>query len=160
MNRLIGAIFLLMTTALYSCNNLEGERGENSKVIFPKGDRLISKYFTGTAYLQMLVESDTIYDTQIGNVTFQPGARSNWHSHPGGQILLITSGKGYYQEKDKPKRIIRKGDVITCSPNTVHWHGASSDSGVSHIAIGPNTEKGSVVWLVPVTDAEYNNGPH
>jgi quercetin dioxygenase-like cupin family protein len=62
----------------------------------------------------MLVQTDSTNNTQIGNVTFQPGARSNWHSHPGGQILLVTSGTGYYQEKEKPRQVIRAGDVIKC----------------------------------------------
>lgn len=126
-----------------------------SKMIFPKGDKITNNNFTGTAFLQMLVQPDTIYNTQIGNVTFEPGARSNWHSHPGGQILLVTSGVGYYQEKGKPKQVIRAGDVMKCPPDVVHWHGASPDSGLSHIAISPNTQKGSVLWLEAVTDEEY-----
>lgn len=133
-------------------------QGRHTDTIFPRGDIITNSNFTGTAFLQMLVPADTVYNTQIGNVTFQSGARSNWHFHPGGQILLVTYGKGYYQEKGKPRLIIRSGDVIKCPPNVVHWHGASSDSSLTHIAIGPNTQKGAVVWLQPVTDKEYHGG--
>ncbi|WP_232065173.1 cupin domain-containing protein [Rhodocytophaga rosea] len=92
----------------------------------------------------------------MGNVTFEPGARTNWHYHPGGQILLVTSGKGRYQEKGKAVKELRKGDVIKCAPNTIHWHGAAPDSELSHIAISTNAGKGAVVWLKPVSEEEYN----
>lgn len=94
--------------------------------------------------------------TSVGNVTFEPGARTNWHYHPGGQILLVIDGVGYYQEKGNPKKILRKGDVVNCPPNIVHWHGASIDSGFIQLAI-TNTEKSAVVWLQPVTEQEYTS---
>jgi quercetin dioxygenase-like cupin family protein/alkylhydroperoxidase/carboxymuconolactone decarboxylase family protein YurZ len=130
--------------------------GSKADSIFPKGEVITNNYFTGTAYLQMMVQNDSIYNTSIGNVTFQPGARTNWHAHHGGQILLVTSGKGYYQEQGKQKRVIRTGEVIKCLPGIIHWHGASSDSSVSHIAIGPNAQNGAVKWMNPVSDEEYN----
>ncbi|MGE8527218.1 cupin domain-containing protein [Chryseobacterium rhizosphaerae] len=64
----------------------------------------------------------------MGNVTFEPGARTKWHLHPGGQIILVTGGVGFYQEKGQPKKILHKGDVIKCSPHVEHWHGTSKDS--------------------------------
>lgn len=76
--------------------------------------------------------------------------------HPGGQILLVTDGVGYYEEKGQPKKILHKGDVIKCPPNIEHWHGASVDSHFSHLAIG-NSEKKVVVWLRAVSDEEYKN---
>ena len=102
--------------------------------------------------------SDSLNPTSVGNVTFEPGARTNWHLHPGGQILLITGGTGYYQEKGSAKRIIRKGELVSCPPNIPHWHGASKDEELIQIAI-TNTQKGNVVWLQPVTDEEYNDTP-
>ena len=113
--------------------------------------------FTGTAWLQMLVNNDSTYNTSIGNVTFEPKARTNWHKHPGGQILLVTDGSGYYQEKGKSAQLLRKGDVVKIPPYAEHWHGAAPDNGLTHIAISVNTDKGNVVWLQPVTDEEYNN---
>jgi quercetin dioxygenase-like cupin family protein len=106
----------------------------------------------------MLVSSDSIYNASIGNVTFEPKARTNWHKHPGGQILLVTDGSGYYQEKGKSAQFLHKGDVVRIPPDAEHWHGASSNSGLTHIAISPNLQKGSVVWLRPVTDDEYAIG--
>lgn len=123
---------------------------------FLKGTKIASDNFSGTAWLNMLVEQDTTFNTSIGKVTFEPGVRTNWHYHPGGQILLATSGKGRYQEEGSAVRELQQGEVITCKPNIRHWHGAAPDSEFSHIAIGTNTDKGAVVWLQPVTDEEYN----
>lgn len=123
--------------------------------LFSKGKKIESENFTGTAYLEMLVLSDSINPSYIGNVTFEPGARTNWHIHPNGQILLVTNGKGFYQEKGSPIKTILKGDVIKCTPKVAHWHGATATESMTHIAIGVNTSKSSVIWLQPVTDAEY-----
>ncbi len=129
----------------------------SANTVFPKGTKISNNNFTGTAWLQMLVTNETTFNTSIGNVTFEPGARTNWHYHPGGQILLITSGKGRYGEKGKPVRELNKGDVIKCDLNILHWHGAAPDSEMSHLAIGTNPNRASVVWLQPVTDEEYNH---
>ena len=92
---------------------------------------------------------------QTANVVFEPGARNNWHTHPGGQILIATNGMGYYQEKGKAIQLLHPGDVVSIAPGTVHWHGASPDSEFTHIAINPNTQKGIVVWFERVSDEEY-----
>ena len=129
---------------------------ENQNAIFPKGERVPADYFTGTAWLKMLVQANDIFNTSIGNVTFEPGTRNNWHKHPGGQILIVTDGVGYYQEKGKQIQTIRRGDVIQIPPDVVHWHGASHNSEMIHLAINTNTQKGIVEWLDRVTDEEYN----
>jgi 4-carboxymuconolactone decarboxylase len=98
---------------------------ETANIIFPRGSKISNQNFTGTAWLQMLVENDTALNTSVGSVTFEPGTRTNWHRHPGGQILLVISGKGLYQEKGSAIRELRKGEVIKCLPNIVHWHGAT-----------------------------------
>ena len=125
--------------------------------IYDQGTLAPSEYFTGKAWVTGLVESDSVFTTAVGNVVFEAGARSNWHSHPAGQILLVTSGKGYHQMKGQPKEIIRKGDVIQCPPGVVHWHGASEDSSMTHIYMVPNTEQGIVDWGEPVTDNVFLN---
>lgn len=130
----------------------------SNSVIFPKGDKLpeaFSKYFTGQAYLQMLVLPGTEHNCPIGNVTFEPGCRNNWHRHPGGQILLVTGGRGWFQEEDKPARELRAGDVVTIPANVKHWHGAASDSWFVHLSIETNVHQGPAEWLEPVTDEEY-----
>lgn len=126
------------------------------QVIFPKGQQGPAENFTGKAFNYGLVATDSVYNTVVGNVLFEPGARSNWHKHPAGQILIITAGVGFHQLKGKPIEIMRKGDVVKCPPNIEHWHGASPDSSLHQMYIIPNTEKGIVEWLQPVTDKEYN----
>ena len=115
--------------------------------------------FTGTVWVTSLVPNDSIYTTIAGSVAFEPGARSHWHSHPAGQILIVTDGVGYHQIKGEPKQVIRKGEVVKCPPNVVHWHGASPESKMTHLYIIPNTEKGIVKWLQAVTDDEYKAAP-
>lgn len=130
---------------------------ENNTPIFPRGEKLDNGYFTGEAYLQTLVTKDKNNDFIIGSVTFEPGARTNWHTHPKGQVLLITEGEGLYQEKDQPAKIIKKGDVINIPENVEHWHGASAHSKMVHIAITNYENEVNAVWLQPVTDKEYNS---
>lgn len=127
-----------------------------SATIFPKGDKAPSEYFTGTAWVNRLVRQDETGTYSIGNVVFEPGARTAWHTHPAGQTLIVLDGKGWYQEKGKPARPISKGDVVVIPSNTEHWHGAAKDSSLTHLAI-TNSKDGGVKWLQPVTDEEYNN---
>ena len=141
-----------LTIILVACTTGQPDSG----LKFPKGDKITNNNFSGTAWLQMLVTDDSTYHTSIGNVTFEPKARTNWHKHPGGQILLVTEGKGFYQEKDKPAQLIQKGDIVKIPPEMEHWHGAAPDSGLTHIAMSLNTNKGGAVWSGPVTDEEYN----
>ena len=122
--------------------------------VFPRGTKITNDNFKGTAYLKMLMDADTLNPTSVGNVTFAPGARTKWHLHPGGQILLIIEGVGYYQEKGKTKKILRKGDVIKCPANIQHWHGASVDTACVQVAI-TNRHLGETVWLHEVTEKEY-----
>ena len=131
----------------------------SESVIFPKGDKIpeqFSKYFTGTAYLSMLVPGDNEFNCPVGNVTFEPGARNNWHKHPGGQILLVTGGRGYYQEEGNLAQKLNPGDVVKITPNVKHWHGAAPDSWFVHLSIETNVNVGPPEWLEPVTDEEYN----
>lgn len=128
---------------------------ENQSPLFPKGDKASPEYFTGNTWVNNLVPGDTPLHTWIGNVVFEPGARNNWHTHPGGQVLIATQGTGYYQEKGKPIQVLHPGDVVQILPDVVHWHGASPESEFTHIAITTNTSKGTVVWLERVTDEEY-----
>jgi len=149
---------LLVTVLFLSCNNNPSrDSAQSSETCFPKGEVITNNNFSGTAWVQMFVSNDSIYNISMGNVTFEPKARTNWHKHPGGQILLVTSGQGYYQEKGKPAQVINKGDVVRIPPNTEHWHGATSTSEMSHLAISTNLQAGNVEWLLPVTDEEYDN---
>lgn len=132
------------------------EATENGNAIFPKGERASADYFTGTAWVNILVSKDETESFSVGDVVFEPGCRNNWHTHPAGQILLVTDGKGYYQEKGRSARLLTKGDVVKIPSDLEHWHGATRNSSFTHIAISNITKDGAVKWLQPVTDEEYN----
>ncbi|NEU08471.1 cupin domain-containing protein [Flavihumibacter sp. R14] len=150
----------IIVISLSSCHNFKNQPSKrianNSDLIFAKGEKITNDNFTGTAYLHPMITADSLNFTSVGNVTFKAGARTKWHLHPGGQILLVTGGTGYYQEKGSPKRIIKKGESIKCPPGVPHWHGASKDEELIQVAI-TNTQKGATVWLEPVSDEEYNS---
>lgn len=124
--------------------------------IFPIGEKLpeqFSKYFIGQAYLNML----TTTGVPVGNVTFEPGCRNNWHiHHRGGQILLVTAGRGWYQEWGKPAQELRAGDVVNIPPEVKHWHGAAKDSWFAHLALEVPTGNASNEWLEAVPDEKYD----
>ncbi|MBP7557799.1 MAG: cupin domain-containing protein [Chitinophagaceae bacterium] len=148
---------LFATIWLAACNNENPQRQKTqSELVFPKGKKVVNENFTGTVYLQMLMDADSLNSISVGNVTFEPGARSKWHSHPAGQILLVIDGVGYYQEEGQPKKILRKGETIKCPPDVPHWHGASMDTSFVQVAI-TGREKGETIWLNEVTDEVYRN---
>ncbi len=91
----------------------------------------------------------------VSNVTFEPGCRNNWHSHTGGQLLIVVGGVGYYQEKGKEAVRIVSGDIVEIAPNVIHWHGAAPDSWFSHLAVATNPQTNENTWLKPVSDTEY-----
>lgn len=122
--------------------------------IFPTGEKntAFAKYFVGQSWLNML----TTEGVSIGNVTFEPECRNNWHiHHKGGQILLCTAGRGYYQEWGKPARELHPGDVVQIPPEVKHWHGAAPDSYFVHLAVEVPAEGSSNEWLESVSDEEY-----
>jgi quercetin dioxygenase-like cupin family protein len=125
-------------------------------VIFPKGERMTNDHFIGPVWLDVLVPADSPFNCPVYNVTFEPGTRNYWHKHPGGQILLVTSGKGYYQEEGRPAQALHAGDVVMIRPDVKHWHGAAKDSWFTHLAISTNPQNGDAEWLEPVTDEEYH----
>ena len=127
------------------------------KDVFPRGEEntAYSKYFVGQSYLNML----SVEQVVIGNVTFEPGCRNNWHIHhaksSGGQILLCTAGRGYYQEWGKEPRELKPGDVVNIPAEVKHWHGAAPDSWFSHVAVEvPGTETKNE-WCELVSDEDY-----
>lgn len=124
-------------------------------LIFPQGEKNTNDNFYGEVWVKSLIEADSLNENAVGNVTFAPGARSKWHVHPSGQILLVTAGIGYYQEKGKPKKVLQKGDVVKCPPNVSHWHGASADHSFVQLAI-TGRQNGPTLWQQAVTDEEYH----
>ena len=146
----ISLIMILLSAAL-SINAVA-----QTSPVFPKGEKSPNVNHVGNVWLSELNAPDSVFSYGTAVAIFDPGARLNWHSHPGGQILIFTDGVGYYQEKGKAKRTVRKGEVIKCLPGVEHWHGATPDSGVTYIATSP-AQKGKTIWLQKVTDAEYNS---
>jgi len=151
---------LIIAVMLSSCGNnqqsIDKNMNSSEKLIFAKGTKITNDNFSGTAWLNSLVNADSVNQNAVGSVTFEPGARTRWHSHPAGQIILALDGVGYYQEKDKEKVIIRKGEVVKCPIDVPHWHGASADTAFVQIAI-TGREKGETVWHEHVTDEEYHS---
>ena len=129
---------------------------KNNPSAFPMGTRLpekFSKYFTGQAYLQPLTDKGG----PTSNVTFEPGCRNNWHiHHKGGQILIVTGGRGWYQEEGKPAQSLKPGDVVDIPAEVKHWHGAAVDSWFSHLAVEIPADGSNTEWCEPVTDEIYN----
>jgi 4-carboxymuconolactone decarboxylase len=123
--------------------------------IFPRGDKAPNETFTGTVYVRPLAAKNENNNFSVASVTFEAGARAFWHSHPAGQTILVTNGRGLYQEKGKAIRPLNRGDVILCPPDLEHWHGASPDSSMTHIVITNYKGDTQVNWLQPVTDEEY-----
>ena len=160
MKQCIKFLPVAMVILLASCENkpqpATAETTKSDTLIFAKGDKITNANFTGTTWLNNLVQADSINQTAVGSVTFEPGSRTKWHSHPAGQIILALDGIGYYQEKGSPKKIMKKGDVVKCPPDVPHWHGASADAKFIQVAI-TGREKGETVWLDAVTDEEYKN---
>lgn len=121
-----------------------------------KGVQGPKEWFAGTVWANMNVKPEDGYNTNIGTVTFEPKARTNWHSHSSGQLLFIVEGVGYYQEKGKAIQVIKKGDVVKIPKGAKHWHGASHQSQMRHIAMITDYDTDKTEWFEPVSDAEYN----
>ena len=125
--------------------------------VFPIGEPNdnFAKYFQGQSYLNMI----STEQVSIGNVTFEPSCRNNWHIHHadkgGGQILIVTAGEGWYQEWGKTARKLKAGDVVHIPANIKHWHGAAADSWFQHLAIEVPGENCKTEWCEPVSDKEY-----
>jgi quercetin dioxygenase-like cupin family protein len=119
---------------------------------FSKGP---DEHFTGTVRIDPLFEAPEPARARGASVTFEPGARTAWHRHPLGQILIVTSGCGWVQSAGGPKVEIRPGDVIWCPPNEKHWHGAAPTTAMTHIAIQEKLDGKVVEWIERVSDDQY-----
>ncbi len=149
----LSTIILTLTTSITGATEMNKAPIDT---IFAQGEKNpYGQFFTGQTYLNMLSKKDDTFNAPIGNVTFEPGARTNWHKHSGGQILLILNGEGRYQEKNGKIQILKKGDIVRIAPNIEHWHGAAPDSWFTHISLETNVPNNTTTWLEPVTNEEY-----
>lgn len=139
--------FLLVHAFIFGGFSQENE-------IFPRGAKAPNVNHVGTVYLSELAHADSTFQFGVGYVVSEPGSRLNWHEHPGGQILFILDGVGYYQERGKERTTVKKGDVIKCQPGVQHWHGATPDSQVIYMAASPSG-KGGTIWHEPLKEEDY-----
>lgn len=126
--------------------------------LFKEVVKVPNETFTGDVYLSMLVtDQEQKYDTQVYNVTFRNRARTHWHTHEGGQILVVTKGTGFYQEKGKPAQVLKVGDVVEIPAHVNHWHGVADEGTFVHLGMSTRTDKGPVAWLGEVTDEQFES---
>lgn len=130
--------------------------GGASTSVFPFGEANVgyAEYFTGSSYLAPLT-SDNDLGVPVANVTFEPGCRTHWHKHTGGQLLIVVGGVGYYQERGRAARRLVPGDIVEIPLNVEHWHGAAPDCWFAHLSITCNPENNQNIWLEAVCDEEY-----
>jgi quercetin dioxygenase-like cupin family protein len=119
-----------------------------------------SDWFTGSVRIDPLFQAPDPALVQGASVTFEPGARTAWHTHPLGQTLIVTAGAGWVQRWDGPIEPIHPGDIVWFAPNEKHWHGATATTSMTHIAIQERLNGKVVDWLERVTDEEYTKTPH
>lgn len=122
---------------------------------FKRGNIVTADRFTGTVRSAPVVTDDSVFNYSTSHVTFSPGARTRWHSHDEGQILIGVAGEGWYQERGSKVQRLRPGDVVKILPGAVHWHGATADSEFSHLSQIPHQHDGQTRWFGKVSEAEY-----
>ena len=157
------ALLMVLSLAIFigsSVNAVAAEPDKAEQVIYRLGSQTpykgSEKFFTGNVRIDPWYPVGNGMRSVGASVTFEPGARSNWHTHPVGQALIVTSGVGLTQEWGKPIQEIRPGDVIVCPVGVKHWHGAAPNSSMTHISIAEDKDGTCVEWLEKVTDDQYN----
>lgn len=115
--------------------------------------------FTGAVRHDSIAKADENSHYTVSVVTFEPGARTFWHSHPAGQRMLVVSGKGLVGTPDGKVRVIRQGDNVWCPPNLKHWHGATPETAMAHLVLTNVKDGKNVTWMEEVSDADYKQTP-
>ena len=148
---------------IQSLSQRAGRKEDFAMEIKPSGSQPSAKgpaeHFTGTVRIDPLFQSSPPARAGAAYVTFEPCARSDWHTHPLGQTLIVTFGCGLHQRWGGPVEEIRTGDVVTVGPNEKHWHGAAPTTAMTHIAIQESLDGKAVEWLEKVTDEQYRGKP-
>ena len=119
-----------------------------------------AEWFTGAVRIDPLAQAPAPARVGAASVTFEPGARTAWHTHPLGQTLIVTFGRGWAQREGGPIEEIRPGDVVWFPPGEKHWHGATATTGMTHIAIQETLDGKAVEWMEQVSDAQYGQRVH
>lgn len=150
---------LLLSGIVFAVPAYAAEQTSRGQIVVPADSRpsvaAPEQNFTGKVRVDPVFQTQAPARSYGSYVTFEPGARTHWHTHPLGQTLLVTFGIGLTQEWGGPVQVIRQGDVVMCSPGIKHWHGASPDAAMTHLAIGEHLDGKSVEWLEKVNDEQY-----
>jgi quercetin dioxygenase-like cupin family protein len=158
MKRILRISFAIVFTLASACSALAAE--EAGQQISPAGSQPSvigpAEFFTGHVRVDQLYPSNAHINASGSYVTFEPGARSVWHTHPQGQFLVVVAGVGRTQEWGKPVKEIEAGDVVWCPPGVKHWHGAAQNVAMVHIATSGTKDGKNVQWMERVTDEQYN----
>jgi quercetin dioxygenase-like cupin family protein len=156
------ATFLVLLFSLCLANAQTEQRGGKqvqSITIARSGSQPSSQgqaeYFTGSVRIDPLFPVTEPARASAARVTFEPGARTAWHTHPLGQKLVVTAGTGWVQQQNGPVEEIREGDVVLIPPDVKHWHGATATTRMTHIAIQEQLDGKVVVWMEKVSDSQY-----
>ncbi len=123
----------------------------------PAPEEFTAKFFTGKVGVHMMLGNDENNEYSIANVIFDPESRTNWHTHPKGQVLLVLAGEGFYKAEGQTVQKIKKGDVVNIPPNVNHWHGAAPNSEFVHVALTNYKNGQNVTWGDPVSDDDYKS---
>ena len=160
---------LSILLAAYSCNQPADKTQDVAKLaeavntidpIFtqnPAQGDFLNKFFTGKVGVNMMLKNDENNEYSIANVIFDAKSRTNWHTHPKGQVLLVLAGEGFYKAEGEPVRKISKCDVVNIPPHVKHWHGAAANSEFVHIALTNYKDGKNVAWGDKVTDEQYSS---
>lgn len=146
---IVFALSLLVTVTAHAQNMTVTRNGDRTSIMGP------GKYFTGVAIIDPVFPANAQLQATGGVVTFAPGARSAWHSHPAGQMMIVTAGRGWVQEQGGKRIEIKAGDVVWTPPGVKHWHGATMTTSMSHFVISNMLNGKNVLWMEKVSDKQY-----
>lgn len=156
----IMALLLCAASNVHAGQEQTATPGDTSQVVYRAGSQKSftgpADYFTGDVQVDLLFPANDTAHYSGAYVTFQPGARTNWHLHPAGQHMIVTSGVGLTGTRDGTVHEFKAGDTIWCPPDIDHWHGATPDSPMTHLVITGDLNGENVIWKEKVTDEQYN----
>ncbi|MBY0330308.1 MAG: cupin domain-containing protein [Acetobacteraceae bacterium] len=151
----------LIIASLVPTTSPAAQTASGEITVTPAGARPVTQgsaeFFTGSTRIQPLFSANAPARTSGGSVTFEPGARAAWHTHPLGQVLIVTAGSGWVQLWGSPKQPIRQGDVVWIPPGLKHWHGATATTSMTHTALQEQLDGRAVDWMEHVTDEQYRS---
>lgn len=156
MKNLFGRLMIVATCFIILTSEVNAQARQDSAASTPQTQVQGGGFFSGGNATVNRLPAVPEINCGVAKVSFPAGVRTIWHSHAGGQIIVVVSGTAWYQEKGKAKQVIKQGETTICPPNVMHWHGATPDGPMAHTVVTPNLSKGGVTMGPPVTDQEYN----